>query len=79
VDEVWVVTTHDGENADIMGVYASPEAARAAMEKAPNMRVLETRGRVHGVPVDEQRLPHEWAEVEKRQVERLAADTGTER
>lgn len=69
---VWVITTHDGygEGADVMGVYATPEAARAALEAAPNMRVLETRGRVHGVPVEEQRYPHTWAQVEKYQLMR---------
>lgn len=72
MDEVWVITTHTGygEGADVMGVYASPERARAALEAEPNMRVTEERGQVRGKPVDEGRHPRIWAVAEKYQVER---------
>lgn len=71
MDEVWVITTHEGygEGADVMGVYASPEAARLALEKAPNMRVTEKDGTVRGEPVDERRYPRRWAVVEKYRLE----------
>jgi hypothetical protein len=72
VDEVWVITTHEGwgEAADVMGVYATPEAARAALEAAPNMKVTEEHGGQRGVPVDEDLYPHTWARIEKHQVKR---------
>ena len=67
-----MITAHEGhgEGTYVMGVYASPQAVRAALEKAPNMRVVEKDGKVSGVPVDEDRYPHEWAFAEKYQVER---------
>lgn len=86
VNEVWVITTHEGhgENADVMGVYASDDAARRALEARPNMRVHVTGdglpecdyshstppGMIVGEPVDEHRYPHVWAVAEKYQVER---------
>jgi hypothetical protein len=72
MDEVWVITAHvgHGEDSYVMGVYASPEAARAALEKAPNMAVTEEDGQVLGRPADEQRYPREWAIVDKHQVKR---------
>jgi hypothetical protein len=41
-----VVTTHTGhgEDADVMGVYASPDAARAALEAQKNMLVYVIGG-----------------------------------
>ena len=43
---VWVVTTHTGhgEDAGVMGVYASPGAARSALEACSNMLVFVTGG-----------------------------------
>lgn len=80
--KVWVVTTHTGhgEGADVMGVYASQEAARAALEDRPNMRVYITpdpdaeysrqvpRGTLVGDPVDESKYPHVWAVAEEYEV-----------
>lgn len=81
-----MITTHTGwgEGADVMGVYATPEAARAALERQPNMRVHAIgdghadcdryhpglAGAVIGEPVDEDVYPCQWAAVEKYQVER---------
>ena len=73
-EEVWVVTTHTGwgEDADVMGVYVSKEAAQDAMEAQPNMRVcdkLDTPGEVCGEPIDKNRRPHVWALAEPMKVQ----------
>jgi hypothetical protein len=81
---VWVIETHTGhgENAYVMGVYASQEAARTALEAQPNMRVhavgdstpecgyshLAQAGTVVGEPVDENGCPHVWAVVTPMEV-----------
>ena len=72
VEFVWVIQTHEGwgEGADVLGVYASEQAARTALEKQPNMEVYTKEGRLSGRPVDEDAYPYTWATVEKYQVER---------
>lgn len=65
-NEVWVVQTHRGwgEEADVMGVYATEEAARAALEKLPNMTVTaDDSGYLRG---EGDRL---YAKAEKYEVE----------
>lgn len=68
---VWVIQTHEGwgEGADVLGVFASEEAARTALEKRPNMEVFTAGGQLRGRPVDENAYPHTWAVAEKYQVE----------
>ncbi len=67
-----MIEAHEGhgEGAYVMGVYATPEAAQAALEKAPNMQVYEKDGQIRGKPVDKRLRPHEWAFVGKYPVKR---------
>ena len=80
---VWVITTHTGhgENAGVMGVYATFDGARAALEAQPNMRVyvvgdpgepddprLERDGTLVGDPADEHKYPYVWAAVKAMKV-----------
>ena len=78
VDEfVWVIETHEGygEDAGVLGVYVSEQAARAALEKRPNMEVCtekrqDGRTSLKGYPVDEDAYPHTWATVTKHRLGR---------
>lgn len=69
---VWVIEAHEGygEGAWIDGVYASEEAARAALEKRTDVEVYTQDGQLAARPVDEEATPRMYAVVSRYQVER---------